>query len=319
MEKEEVEKIEEVDYKIPDAVTQQYFIFLKLEKAFLENTFKGYKQDLETFERFLEENNIFYNKVTLENLQKFAAEMDKFCKKNVCCTRSQARIISGIKSFYKFCVIEKLVESSPAELLEQPKLPLHLPEVLSVEEIEKIIALIDLSLPMGHRNLAIIETLYGSGLRVSELINIKLSDIYFDEKYMKITGKGSKQRLVPLSDKTIEQINFWLKERSHITIKPKHEDFLFLNRRGAKMSRIMVFYIIEKLKKDAGINKKISPHTFRHSFATHLLEGGANLRAIQQLLGHSSIITTEIYTHLSMDFLREEIINHHPRNRTINN
>jgi len=168
---------------------------------------------------------------------------------------------------------------------------------------------------MGHRNLTIIEMLYGSGLRVSELINTKLSDIYFYEKYMKIIGKGSKQRLVPLSDKTIEQINFWLQERNSIQIKSKNEDFLFLNKHGTKMSRIAVFNIIKKFVKDTGITKRISPHTFRHSFATHMLEGGANLRAIQQLLGHSSIITTEIYTHLSMDFLREEIINHHPRNR----
>jgi len=316
---EEEKKIEpetkEKKYNIPNSVTQRYFTFLKLEKAFLENTFKSYKQDLEILERFLDDVKIEYNKITLENLQDFAAEMDKFCKQNVCCIRSQARIISGIKSFYNFCVTEKLLESSPAELLEQPKIPLHLPAVLSVEEIEKIIATIDLSQSIGHRNVAIIEMLYGSGLRVSELINTKLSDIYFDEKYMKITGKGNKQRLVPLSDKTIQQIGFWLNERNSIKIKPKNEDFLFLNRRGAKMTRIMVYYIIKDLMRDAGINKNISPHTFRHSFATHLLEGGANLRAIQQMLGHSSIITTEIYTHLSMNFLREEIINHHPRNR----
>jgi len=313
---EEEEKIEDKEkYKIPNSVTQRYFVFLKLEKSLLENTFKAYKQDLKVLEDFLVENKIDYKGVTLENLQKLAAEIANFCKKEICCARSQARIISGIKSFYKFCVIEKLLENSPAELLEQPKLPLYLPEVLSVEEIEKLIATIDLSQPMGHRNVAIIETLYGSGLRVSELVSIKLSDIYFDEKYMKITGKGSKQRLVPLSDKTIEQINFWLKERNLMQIKPKHEDFLFINRHGAQISRVMVFYIIKNLAKNAGINKKISPHTFRHSFATHLLEGGANLRAIQQLLGHSSIITTEIYTHLSMDFLREEIINHHPRNK----
>jgi len=311
MKKEKTKK----DYKIPNSVTQRYFIFLRLEKSLLDNTFEAYKHDLEILEKFLGDKKINYKKVKLENLQELAAEIDKFCKKEICCARSQARIISGIKLFYKFCVIEKIIKNSPAELLEQPKLPLHLPEVLSVEEIEKIIAAIDLSQPMGHRNVAIIETLYGSGLRVSELVSIRLSDIYFDEKYMKITGKGSKQRLVPLSDKTIEQINFWLKERNLITIKPKHEDFLFLNRRGSQMSRVMVFYIIKKLAKDTGISKKISPHTFRHSFATHLLEGGANLRAIQQLLGHSSIITTEIYTHLSMDFLREEIINYHPRNK----
>jgi len=311
---EEIEKIEEKDYKIPNSVTQRYFIFLKLEKSLLDNTFEAYKRDLKVLEEFLVDKSIDYKDVTLENLQELVANIAEYCTGEIC-ARSQARVISGIKSFYKFCVTEKLLENSPAELLEQPKLPLYLPEVLSVEEIEKIIAAIDLSQPMGHRNVAIIETLYGSGLRVSELVSVRLSDIYFDEKYMKITGKGSKQRLVPLSDKTIEQIKFWLKERSLMQIKPKNEDFLFLNRRGTQISRVMIFYIIKKLAKDAGISKEISPHTFRHSFATHLLEGGANLRAIQQLLGHSSIITTEIYTHLSMDFLREEIINHHPRNK----
>ena len=306
---------EENKHKIPNSVTQRYFVFLKLEKSLLDNTFEAYKRDLKVLENFLAKNGINYKDVKLENLQSFAAEIAKFCKKEVCCARSQARIISGIKSFYKFCVVEKLLDSSPAELLEQPKIPLNLPEVLSVEEIEKIIAAIDLSQPTGHRNVAIIETLYGSGLRVSELVSIKLSDIFFDEKYMKITGKGSKQRLVPLSDKTIEQIQFWIQNRNSIPIKPKNEDFLFLNRRGTQLTREMVFIIIKKLAKDAGISKKISPHTFRHSFATHMLEGGANLRAIQQLLGHSSIITTEIYTHLSMDFLREEMIYYHPRNK----
>jgi len=312
-----MEKEEKKDpkYKIPNSVKERYFVFLKLEKSLLENTFEAYKLDLKKLEDFLVEEKFDYKDVKLENLQSFAAEIAKFCKKEVCCARSQARIISGIKSFYKFCVLEKLLESSPAELLEQPKLPLHLPEVLSLEEIEKIIAAIDRSQPIGHRNVAIIETLYGSGLRVSEVVTIKLSDLYLDEKYMKITGKGSKQRLVPLSDKTLEQIIFWLDIRKKMQIKPKNEDFLFLNRRGAQLTREMVFIITKQLAKDAGISKKISPHTLRHSFATHLFEGGANLRAIQQLLGHSSIITTEIYTHLSIHFLREEIISYHPRNK----
>ena len=311
---EEEEKIEK-DYKIPNSVTQRYDIFLKLEKSLLENTFEAYKHDLEILDKFLTDNKIDYKEVTLENLQKLVADIAKYCDGYQICARSQARVISGIKAFYKFCVAEKLLDNNPAELLEQPKLPLYLPEVLSVEEIEKIIAAIDLSQPTGHRNLAIIETLYGSGLRVSELVSVRLSNIYFDEKYMIIIGKGNKQRLVPLSDKTIEQIEFWLKDRNSIKIKPKHEDFLFLNRRGTQITRSMIFRIIQQLAKDAGVSKKISPHTFRHSFATHLLEGGANLRAIQQLLGHSSIITTEIYTHLSMDFLREEIISFHPRNQ----
>jgi len=309
-----MEEIDPEKYRIPNSVTQRYFAFLKLEKSLLENTFKAYKHDLKILDDFLPKHLIHYNEVTIDHLRTLLKDIADLCATDIC-VRSQARVISGIKSFYKFCVIDKLLDNSPAELLEQPKLPLYLPEVLSVEEIEKIIAAIDLSQPMGHRNVAIIETLYGSGLRVSELVNIKLSNIYFDEKYMIISGKGGKQRLVPLSDNTIEQINFWLSDRNLITIKPKHEDFLFINRRGAQISRSMIFKIIKQLAKDAGVRKKISPHTFRHSFATHLLEGGANLRAIQQLLGHSSIITTEIYTHISMEFLREEIISYHPRNQ----
>jgi len=296
-------------YKIPNSVIQRYHAFLQLEKSLSDNTLDAYKHDLKILEEYLVNNEIDYNKITLEDLQKLTAAIDSVCK------RSVARIISGIKAFYKFCVIDKLLESSPADLLEQPKIPRYLPEVLSVEEIEDMIAAIDLSSSMGHRNVAIIETLYGSGLRVSELVNMQLSNINFDEKYMKITGKGSKQRFVPLSDNTIKQIKYWLYDRNLMHIQPKHEDFLFLNYGGTQLSREMVFKIIKQLAEDAGVRKKISPHTLRHSFATHLLEGGANLRAIQQLLGHSSIITTEIYAHLSMNFLREEIIYYHPRNR----
>jgi integrase/recombinase XerD len=223
-------------------------------------------------------------------------------------------MVSGIKQFFKFCLLDKLLESNPAELLEQPKLPKYLPDVLSIEEIDRMIAAVDLSKREGHRNAAMLETLYGSGVRVSELVNIKLSEVYFDEKYVKITGKGNKQRLVPLSEHTIKATGFWLKDRNLMQIKPKQEDFLFLNRRGSQLTRAMIFEIVKSTAKLAGIDKTISPHTFRHSFATHLLEGGANLRAIQQLLGHSSITTTEIYTHIGIKFLKEEILKCHPRN-----
>jgi integrase/recombinase XerD len=295
----------------PKSIKDKYSIYLNLEKGLSENTLEAYLHDLDILQNFIVEQNIDYKEITLENLQNLLKEIAELGINE----RSRARMISGWKIFFKFCVIEKLLQNDPSELLEMPKLPLYLPEVLSVEEIEKMLAAIDLSLKEGHRNVAIIETLYGSGLRVSELINIRLSNIYFEEKFMKVIGKGDKQRLVPLSDNTIKAISLWLRERNLMKIKPKQEDFLFLNRRGAQLTREMIFIIIKNAAKDAEITKKISPHTLRHSFATHLLEGGANLRAIQQLLGHSSITTTEIYTHINIDFLREEIIFHHPRNQ----
>lgn len=285
-------------------------MFLQLEKGVANNTVDAYMRDFTALKNYLEYKNIDYKNVTLDNLHFFLVEIANLGISE----RSRARIISGIKSFFKFCTLDRLVKSNPAELLELPKLPQYLPDVLSLEEIEKMIATIDLSKWEGHRNAAIIETLYGSGVRVSELVNIKLSGIHFDEQYMKITGKGNKQRLVPLSEHTIKAIGFWLKDRNLMTIKHGQEDFLFLNRRGSQLTRAMIFEITKQTAKTAAINKKISPHTFRHSFATHLFEGGANLRAIQQLLGHSSIITTEIYTHIGIQFIKEEILNYHPRN-----
>lgn len=285
-------------------------MFLQLEKGAADNTVEAYTHDFVALQNYLEDKSIDYKNVTLDNLLSFLIEIADLGISE----RSRARIISGIKSFFKFCVLDRLIENNPAELLELPTLPQYLPNVLSLEEIEKMIAMIDLSKWEGHRNVAIIETLYGSGVRVSELINIKLSGIHFDERYMKITGKGNKQRLVPLSEHTIKAISFWLKDRNLMTVKHGHEDFLFLNRRGSQLTRAMIFEVIKRAAKNAAIDKKISPHTFRHSFATHLFEGGANLRAIQQLLGHSSITTTEIYTHTGIQFIKEAILSYHPRN-----
>ena len=229
--------------------------------------------------------------------------------------RSQARVLSSIRSFYHFLIYKNKRDDDPTELLESPKTGLRLPEVLSVKEIDRIIEAIDLSKAEGQRNKAIIETLYGSGLRVSELINIELSKIYFAEGYMLVEGKGSKQRLVPLSPQSIRQIELWKVDRNLMKVKKGSEDVLFLNRRGAKLTRAMIFTIVKELAAMAGIRKNVSPHTFRHSFATHLLENGANLRAIQQLLGHESITTTELYTHIDVHFLRDTILEFHPLNK----
>jgi integrase/recombinase XerD len=308
-EEEEEKEKEEKEHKIPSSVKRGFYNFLRLEKGLSNNTIKAYKHDLAFLEKYFKDKSD-YKDVTEEMLKTFLEETIQ--KVGI---RSQTRILSGIKSFYNFCVIEKLLEESPAEIIEHPSVPVYLPEVLSVEEIDEIIGSIDRSKFDGHRNVAIIETLYGAGLRVSELINIKISNIYIDEKYMKIIGKGSKERLVPLSDNNIEQIKYWIKVRAAMKISRKNRDYLFLSSRRTPLTREMVFLIIKGVVQKTGIKKNISPHTFRHSFATHLLEGGANIRAIQQLLGHSSITTTEVYTHLSMNFLREEIIGCHPRNK----
>jgi integrase/recombinase XerD len=229
--------------------------------------------------------------------------------------RSQARIISGIKSFYRFLLLEDLIKVDPTEMLESPKIGLKLPEFLTVDEINRIIFTIDVSQPEGQRNRAILETLYSCGLRVSELIGLRFSDLYLDEGFIRVEGKGKKQRLVPISGTAIKEINLYLIDRNLISVKKGFEDILFLSRRGTALSRIMIFHIIKVHTELAGIKKTVSPHTFRHSFATHLLEGGANLRAIQAMLGHEKIATTEIYTHLDRDFLRSEILEHHPRNK----
>jgi integrase/recombinase XerD len=230
-------------------------------------------------------------------------------------TLSQARILTGIRSFYRFLVYHNYIEQDPSELIEMPKRDKHLPEVLTVEEIDRMTAAIDLSAPEGHRNRAIIEMLYGSGLRVSELTTLRLSRIYLNEGYMLIEGKGSKQRLVPISPVAIEWFGYWMEDRSHLDVKPDYKDYAFLNRYGRGLTRAMIFTIIKRLAAEAGISKTISPHTLRHSFATHLLQNGADLRLIQQMLGHESITTTEIYTHLDIQDLRNAILQYHPANR----
>ena len=291
---------------------RKYTNWLKLEKGLSENSKEAYLHDLGLLMDYLDSHEINPLKVKLENLIDFVIELGELGLS----AASQGRVISGVKSFYKFLIYNDILDTDPTLMLETPKAARKLPEVLTLDEIERMLDVIDLSKDEGQRNLAIIEVLYGSGLRVSELINLKLSNVHLSEKYMLVEGKGSKQRLVPLSDESIKQIEFWLQDRCHLNIKPGNEDYLFLNRRGAKLTRVMILIIVKDLATRAGIKKTISPHTFRHSFATHLLEGGANLRMIQMMLGHENLVTTEIYTHLDLNYLREEVIAHHPRNNS---
>ena len=307
--------------QISKSVIEGYRVYLQLERSMSPNTVEAYMHDLNTLLEYLETSSIDYKEATLEDFKSFVEALSKIGIS----ARSRARIISGIKAFYKYCVIDRILKTDPTELLELPKIPQYLPSILSIQEIERMIEAIDMTevdkyskLNLGDRNRAMLEILYGSGVRVSELVGIRISDINLTERFVKIMGKGSKERLVPLSEAAIGAIKNWMIARNVIDIKHKQEDFLFLNRRGSSMSREMVFIIIKKLAEKAGIIKNISPHTFRHSFATHMLENGANLRAIQQLLGHSSITTTEIYTHTGVAFLREEIMKYHPRNRNRN-
>lgn len=291
-------------------IIRKYTNWLKLEKGLSENSKEAYLHDLGLLTDYLDAKEVNLLDVKLEDLIDFVIELGELGLS----ATSQGRVISGVKSFYKFLIYNDILDTDPTLMLETPKAARKLPEVLTLDEIERIEDAIDLSKDEGQRNLAIIEVLYGSGLRVSELINLKLSNVHVDEKYMLVEGKGSKQRLVPLSDEAIKQIDFWMQDRCHLSIKPGNEDYLFLNRRGAKLTRVMILIIVKDLAERAGIKKNISPHTFRHSFATHLLEGGANLRLIQMMLGHENIVTTEIYTHLDLNYLREEVIAHHPRN-----
>ena len=288
-------------------IIRKYQQYLKLEKSLSKNTLDAYMTDLDKLLNFLQSENIEISDVCLDDLERFSAGLHDIGIH----PRSQARIISGIKSFFHFLIMADYLEADPSELLEGPKIGLKLPEVLTVEEIDSIIAAIDLSKNEGQRNRAILETLYSCGLRVSELTNLKLSDLYFDEGFIKVEGKGSKQRLVPISPRAIKEIKLYFTDRNRGKIKKEYEDYVFLARWGKNISRIMVFHLIKELAQTAGITKNI---TFRHSFATHLLEGGANLRAIQCMLGHESIATTEIYTHIDRNMLRSEIIEHHPRN-----
>lgn len=293
-----------------EQLVKRYRQYIKLERSLSKNTLEAYLTDLDKLISFLVLENIDVLDVKLENLQQFVAGLHDIGIH----ARSQARIISGIKSFFHFLIMGNYIEADPSELLEGPKIGFKLPEVLSLEEIDAILSAIDLSKNEGQRNKAIIETLYSCGLRVSEVISLKISDLYFEEGFIKVEGKGNKQRLVPISPKAIREIQYWFTDRNKMDVKKEFEDYVFLNRRGKSLSRIMVFHFIKELAETAGITKNISPHTFRHSFATHLLEGGANLRVIQSMLGHESIATTEIYTHIDRNMLRSEIIEHHPRN-----
>lgn len=294
-----------------DKILNRYRQYLKLEKSLSAHTVSAYFTDLDKLFTYLEGNGIDKLTAKTEDLENFLASLHDLG----ICPRSQARILSGIRSFYQFLVLEDYLQENPSELLESPKTGFQIPEVLTLEEIDKLISCIDLSHPEGQRNRAILETLYSCGLRVSELCNLKLSNLYLDEGFIKIEGKGNKQRLVPISQRAIHELKFYFIDRNRTFIKPGFEDFVFISKRGNNISRIMVFHIIKVLSETIGLTKNISPHTFRHSFATHLLEGGANLRAIQCMLGHESIGTTEIYTHIDRKMLRKEIIEHHPRNK----
>ncbi len=288
----------------------KYKQYLKLEKALSDNTVDAYLSDLDKLFAFLELEELDVADVTLDSLETFSAGLRDVGIH----PRSQSRILSGIRSFFRFMVFDGYLNQDPTELLEFPRIGEHLPDVLTVEEIDLLIASIDRSTKEGQRNCAIMETLYSCGLRVSELCNLKLSDLYLEEGFIKVDGKGNKQRLVPISPRAIQELKNYFLVRGEGLIKPAYEDYVFISRFGKNISRIMVFHIIKELASLVGLKKKISPHTFRHSFATHLLEGGANLRAIQCMLGHESIGTTEIYTHIDRSRLREEIIGHHPRN-----
>ena len=285
--------------------------YLRLEKSLSENSVEAYIHDIEKLTQFLMLKKVEKkpSEIELSDLGNFL----KWINELGMTPASQARIISGLRSFYKFCIQEQISQTDPTTLLEAPRLPKHLPDTLSYPEIEKVFSVIDVSTPEGIRNKAILETLYSCGLRVSELVNLKLSCLYFDTGYIRVTGKGDKERLVPIGNSAIKYIKIYLENiRVHIAVIPGNEDVVFLNRRGRKLSRVMIFMIIKDAAKRAGITKNISPHTFRHSFATHLVEGGADLRAVQEMLGHESIITTEIYTHLNREYLRDTLQQFHP-------
>jgi tyrosine recombinase xerD len=295
-----------------NSILKKYKSYITLEQGLSNNTREAYLHDVEKLFTYFEDEKIDFLKVELEHFHSFAAAlMDVGIGE-----RSIARILSGIRSFYKFLVLDGYLEQDPTELLESPKIGKHLPEVLSVEEIDAIEGVIDVSTPEGQRDRAAIEVLYSCGLRVSELCNLLLSDLYLDEGFLRVTGKGNKQRLVPISERAIRELKAWFAFRNSINIKPGEEDYVFISAARKKhLSRITVFHNIKVYAEQAGIQKTISPHTFRHSFATHLLEGGANLRAIQTMLGHESISTTEIYTHIDRRFLRDQILQHFPRNQ----
>jgi integrase/recombinase XerD len=294
--------------------TTGYIAFLKLEKSLAANTVEAYVDDLKKLINFFQLKAVFLSPEQVEyaHLKEFIVWLNDMGIS----PRSQARIISGLKSFFRYLMIEDRIKNDPTELLESPRLGRKLPDVLSVPEIDRILAAIDLSKSEGHRNKAIIETLYSCGLRVSELTDLRMTNLYFNEEFIKVLGKGSKERLVPISSRAMKEIQVYLEQyRRHLVPKKGSENFVFLNRRGSKITRVMIFTLIKQLTEKSGIRKNVSPHTFRHSFATHLVDGGADLRAVQEMLGHESILTTEIYTHLDREYLRDAIMRHHPRSR----
>lgn len=291
-------------------IVKGYARYLKLERNLAQNTLDAYLNDLRKLINYIEENDLDPITLRLEDLEHFSATLHDIGIQAV----SQCRILSGVRSFFRYLQLDGYRDDDPTELLESPQIGTHLPEVLSTEEVDILESAIDLSKWEGQRNKAIIEVLFSCGLRVSELVNLQISNIFFDEEFVRVIGKGSKERLVPISEKAIKEIKLWFNDRNLMKIKKGEEDFVFLNRRGARLTRTMILIMLKRLAVDAGIQKTISPHTLRHSFATALLEGGADLRVIQVLLGHESIGTTEIYTHIDTTTLRQEIMEHHPRN-----
>ena len=293
-----------------DTLRRRYVRYLKLERNYSPNTIEAYVHDLDYLINFIKGEGLAIADVRLSHLETFAATIHEF---GVSAT-SQARILCGVRSFFRFLVLDGVLADDPAELLESPAVGEHLPEVLTTEEVDRMEASIDLSKWEGQRNRAIIEVLFSCGLRVSELVNLRFSDVSLNDKFLRIVGKGSKERLVPISDAALREIQLWLFDRNLMKVKPGEKEFVFLNRRGAHLTRTMILIMIKRTAEEAGITKTVSPHTLRHSFATALLKGGANLRAIQEMLGHENIKTTQIYTHIDITTLRDEILNHHPRN-----
>lgn len=293
---------------------RRYVRYLRLERGYSENTVEAYTHDIDYLLNYLRNENLKTEDVKLDNLENFAAVIYEFG----IASSSQARILCGVRSFFKYLVISGILKDDPSELLEAPTVGEHLPEVLSTEEIDRMEAAIDLSKWEGQRNKAIIELLFSCGLRVSELVNLKFNDIFERDKFLRIIGKGDKERLVPISESALHEIKLWLYDRNLMKIKPGEQDYVFLNRRGTHLTRTMILIMIKRTAEEAGITKTVSPHTLRHSFATELLKGGADLRAIQEMLGHENIKTTQIYTHIDITTLREEILTHHPRNKRKN-
>lgn len=294
---------------------RRYLRYLRLERNYSQNTIEAYTHDIDYLLNFLNGEKLAVGEVRLQHLEHFATILHEFGV----AASSQARILCGVRSFFRFLVVDGVITDDPSELLESPALGEHLPAVLSTQEIDRMEASIDLSKWEGQRNKAIIEVLFACGLRVSELVNLKFADVFADDRFLRITGKGNKERLVPISESALAEMRLWLYDRNLMKIKPGEEEYVFLNRRGAHLTRTMILIMIKNTARDAGITKTVSPHTLRHSFATALLQGGANLRAIQEMLGHEDISTTQIYTHIDISTLRQEILNHHPRNRKQSN